>query len=205
VPARSSTVEGVSAPVVDHLIQFPDRNRTGSGPTDRAVLLAAAIVGMLYLFDSYPLTTVSDSGGLVDVLFVPLVVTLTIGVGGLGWLLSTRLLVYGGQISFGLYMVHELVHTAWDWAVVQFEFTLRPDYPGKLVVVGLLAVAVGAAILLFHFVEEPARRWMRGMVHVRRSTTNPRTYPPADPVTTPRQPSDDAPKVRTHGVPVRAV
>ena len=31
------------------------------------------------------------------------------------WLLSLRPLVYLGQVSFSLYMVHELVHTAWDW------------------------------------------------------------------------------------------
>ena len=47
------------------------------------------------------------------------------------------MLVYGGQISFCLYMVHELVHTAWDWVAAQFELTLA-GYVGKLVVIGLL-------------------------------------------------------------------
>ena len=65
---------------------------------------------------------VMDSGGVVDVLFVPLVIALAIGAGSLPALLSTRLMVYGGQISFCLYMVHELVHTAWNWATQQFEF-----------------------------------------------------------------------------------
>lgn len=46
-------------------------------------------------------------------MFVPLVITLAIGVGSLPRLLSTRVMVFGGQISFCLYMVHELVHTAW--------------------------------------------------------------------------------------------
>ena len=67
---------------------------------------------VLYLLDAYPIHGVLDSGGVVDVLFVPLVITLAVGVGSLPRLLSTRVLVYGGQISFCLYMVHELVHTS---------------------------------------------------------------------------------------------
>ena len=60
-------------------------------PTDRArrragylsLLLAAAIVGILYLLDAHPVPTISDSAGLVDVLFVPLVLTLAMGIGTL--------------------------------------------------------------------------------------------------------------------------
>ena len=68
------------------------------------------------------------ASGLVDVLFVPLVVTLAIGVGSLPRLLSTRVMVYGGYISFSLYMVHELVHTAWNWFTAQYEIVLAPSW-----------------------------------------------------------------------------
>ena len=143
-------------------------------PTDRArrvagylsALVTVAVVGILYLLDAHPLTGVQDSGGVVDVLFVPLVIALAIGTGTLPRLLSTRLMVFGGEISFCLYMVHELVHTGWGWAVEQFRLPLG-DFPWKWNVVGLLTIAVGAAILLYHLVEEPARRWMRRMVDVR--------------------------------------
>ncbi len=74
---------------------------------------------------------------MVDVLFVPLVVTLAVGIGSLPRLLSTRVLVYGGQISFCLYMVHELVHIAWTWAVVQFQLTpWQSDSPWKWNILG---------------------------------------------------------------------
>lgn len=73
-------------------------------PTDRArriagylsVLVGVAIVGILYLLHAHPLAGVEDSGGVVDVLFVPLVISLAIGVGSLPALLSTRLMVFGG-------------------------------------------------------------------------------------------------------------
>ena len=141
-------------------------------PTDRArriagylsLALGVGMVGILYFLDANPVPKVSDSSGLVDVLFVPLVMTLAIGVGTLPRLLSTRLMVYGGYISFSLYMVHELVHTAWNWFTAQFEIVLTPTWSAKLIVVGVLGVAVLGAAALYHFVEEPARIWMRRMV-----------------------------------------
>jgi peptidoglycan/LPS O-acetylase OafA/YrhL len=139
-----------------------DRTRRVAGYV--SVLLLVGIVGGLYLLDAHPLATIRDDFGLVDVLFLPLVVALAIGGGTLPSLLSTRLLVYGGKVSFALYMVHELVHTAWNWAVAQYEIQLQPSIAAKLVFVGLIAVSVVLAILLFHSVEEPARRWMRRMV-----------------------------------------
>jgi peptidoglycan/LPS O-acetylase OafA/YrhL len=145
-------------------LRLSERSRRFAGYT--AVLLTAAIVGILYYYDANPVAGMIDPGGLVDVLFMPLVVTLAIGVGSLPALLSTRLLVYGGQISFSLYMVHELVHTAWNWAVQQYHLDLSKPVQ-KVVVVGLIATAVGGAMLLFHFIEEPARRWMRRMVDYR--------------------------------------
>lgn len=185
-------------------LQLTDRARSGAGYF--SVLLSATIIGMLYLLDVHPLSGVIDSGGVVDVLFVPLVMTLAIGVGTLPWVLSGRLMVYGGQISFSVYMVHELVHTAWDWAAKQFQLTLQ-GYGGKLIVVGLLAITAGTAILLFHIVEEPARRWMRRMVDVRDANAKSRLDLPAAPVTSSPQPvdGDGHLEARTTAVPVSTV
>ena len=158
-------------------LQLSDRNRRVAGYL--SVLMVGVAVGMLYLFDAHPVSGMTDPGGLVDVLFMPLVVTLAVGVGSLPRLLSTRLLVYGGQISFSLYMVHELVHTAWNWAVEQFTLVM-PKSVEKLVVVGVLAAAVAGAILLFHFVEEPGRRWMRRMVDFRDVKTGELAEPSVD-------------------------
>ncbi len=38
----------------------------------------------------------------------------------------------------------------------------------KLLLIGVLAITFAGAILLYHFVEEPARRWMRRMVDISR-------------------------------------
>jgi peptidoglycan/LPS O-acetylase OafA/YrhL len=143
-------------------LQPSDRARMGAGAA--SLLIAAAIISILYWLDANPMATIYDSAGLVDVLFVPLVMTLAMGVGTLPALLSIRPMVYLGHISFSLYMVHELVHTTWNWMVMQFELRLGSDLAGKVVLVGLIAVAFVGAVLLYHLVEEPARRWMRGMM-----------------------------------------
>ncbi|SEH77448.1 Peptidoglycan/LPS O-acetylase OafA/YrhL, contains acyltransferase and SGNH-hydrolase domains [Mycolicibacterium rutilum] len=132
-----------------------------------AVLIGATIVAILYWLDAHPVPKVLDSAGLVDILFVPLLLTLAIGTGSLPWLLALRPVVYLGHVSFSLYMVHELVHTSWNWMVLQFELSLRPDLAGKLIMVALLGVALIGAVVLYHFVEEPARKWMRSMMSAR--------------------------------------
>jgi peptidoglycan/LPS O-acetylase OafA/YrhL len=163
-------------------LRLTDRGRRAAGYT--SLLLLGAMVGVLYWFAAHPISGVveNDSGGVVDVLFVPLVITLAIGLGSLPGLLSTRVMVYGGQISFCLYMVHELVHTSWGWAVIEFELTpWEQDNPWKWNVIGLLVIAVGLSVLMYHFVEEPARRWMRRMVDVR--PVNTETEPDESPTT----------------------
>ncbi|MEM6104960.1 acyltransferase [Mycobacterium sp. 050272] len=161
-------VAGALACAAVRRLRLTDRGRHFAGYL--SLLLLAAVVAVLYWFNVHPISGVveNDSGGLVDVLFVPLVITLAVGLGSLPRLLSTRVMVYGGQISFCLYMVHELVHTSWGWAVEQFELTpWQSDSPWKWNVLGLLAIALALSSLLYHVVEEPARRWMRRMVDVR--------------------------------------
>lgn len=131
-----------------------------------SIALVAVIVGVLYYYDANPVAGMIDPGGLVDLLFMPLVVALSIGSGSLPRLLSTRIFTYGGQISFSLYMVHEIIHTAWNWAVIEYTIDI-PKSTAKLVVVGLILLAIGASVLLYHGVEEPARKWMRRMVDYR--------------------------------------
>ncbi|CAJ1503745.1 acyltransferase family protein [[Mycobacterium] holstebronense] len=155
-----------------------------------SALLIAAMVGVLYYFDGHPISGLYDSGGLVDVLFVPLVMALAIGIGSLPALLSTRVMVYGGQISFCLYMVHELVHTSWNWAAKQFEIVLDEGATAaKWMVCGLLVAATLLSMLLFHAVEEPGRHWMRKMIGARpesaqvKPTEDPLAVEPAEPDT----------------------
>lgn len=167
-----------------------DRARRTAGVA--ALLIGGAIVGILYWLDAHPMPKVFDSAGLVDILFVPLLFTLAIGTGSLPRLLSLRPVVYLGHISFSLYMVHELVHTSWDWMVEQFELSLTPDLGGKLIMVALFGVALLGAVMLYHLVEEPARKWMRSMMS------------PSSPAQGRLTPLHDAKSERAHMVSARA-
>jgi peptidoglycan/LPS O-acetylase OafA/YrhL len=166
-----------------------DPARRGAGIV--SVALLGVMGGALYWLDAHPLPSIRDGFGLVGVLFMPLVVALAVGSGTLPALLSTRLLVYGGQVSFGLYMVHELVHTAWLWIMAQYQITMEPSIGAKLIFVGLIVVSTVLAVLLFHFVEEPARLWMRRMVGERR--------PPVDLAHTPQSDAPTGTLAPIHG------
>lgn len=187
---------GALACVAVRKLQTTHRSRQAAGWV--ALLLGASIVGLLYWLDAHPSPRIYDSVGLVDLLFVPLVVSLAIGAGSLPGFLSLRPLVYLGHISFSLYMVHEIVHTAWNWAVLQFEIVLVPSLWAKAVVAGLILGALLASAALYHFVEEPARLWMRRMVDVRRLPVDIRTEKAAHGTLKPVQ--DDA----SETVPARA-
>ena len=176
-------------------LELSDRARRVVGYI--SLLLIVAMVSMVYLLDAYPISGVLDGGGVVDMLFVPLVITLAIGMGSLPRLLSTRVMVYGGQISFCLYMVHELVHTAWTWAVVEFQLTpWHSDSPWKWNVIGLIAIAVVFSSLMYHFIEEPARRWMRRMVDFSGPNADAQTDSAAQPATAKLQSVDRALEAR---------
>ena len=142
-------------------LRLSHRGRMAAGYL--AVALVAGIVGGLYYFDGHPVPGIVDAGGLTSVLYLPLVVALSVGAGSLPALLSTPRMRYGGRISFSLYMIHEPVHTIWDWMVRQYRIAV-PMSTAKLAAAGLITVAILAAMLLYHFVEEPAQRWMRRMV-----------------------------------------
>jgi peptidoglycan/LPS O-acetylase OafA/YrhL len=155
-------IAGALACAAVRKLHVSDRSRQTAGVA--ALLLGGVIIGGLYLLDGVPPELIYDAGGLVDVLFVPLVVALALGAGTLPAALSTRTMVYLGHISFSLYMVHEIVHTAWNWVAAQYEITLSPSWGAKLVFVGLIALSGLLAAALYHLVEEPARHWMRRML-----------------------------------------
>jgi len=191
-------VAGALACAAVRRLRLSDGGRRVAGHL--SVLLVVAVAAVLYYYDAHPVMGMVDPGGLVALLFMPLVVVLAIGVGALPTLLSSRLLVYGGQISFSLYMIHEPVHTAWNWTVLQYTI-VTPKSVAKLIVVGLILVAVAAAMVLYHFVEEPSRRWMRRIADFRAGNAGGKTAPPPekaqsrDTATATRLPSVDGARV----------
>ena len=77
-------------------------------------------------------------------------------------LMAHPALVYGGHISYSLYMVHALVQ------IIGFGTVERlTDYPpGQLPawwLVPAIIVTFAAAAALYHFVEEPGRRWISSL------------------------------------------
>ena len=106
-------------------------------------------------------------------LLVPLLIAwigaLALSRRGLARVLSTRALVLGGFISYSLYMTHLVWFGLWRAGMRAVGIDGGLLY--AIGVVGLIAGALVLAWLMWRFVEEPAREWMRGRVGVRRTPT----------------------------------
>jgi peptidoglycan/LPS O-acetylase OafA/YrhL len=106
-------------------------------------------------------------------LLVPLLIlwigALALSRRGLARFLSTRALVLGGFISYSLYMTHLVWFGLWRAAMRAAGIDGGPLYALAFVV--LVGGALVLAWLMWRFVEEPAREWMRGFVGVRRKPT----------------------------------
>lgn len=88
---------------------------------------------------------------------------------GLARFLSTKTLVLGGFISYSLYMTHLVWFGMWRAATGAAGIEGGAVY--ALAVVLLVVGALVIAWLMWRFVEEPAREWMRGSAGVRRKPT----------------------------------
>lgn len=89
--------------------------------------------------------------------------------------------VHGGRISFSLYLIHFPIFEVYWTATATFA-VLAPASPlQSLVTPHVLLLALLAAHLLWRWVEEPARLWLRERDPFRRATPEPATPEPATP------------------------
>ncbi|WP_433290913.1 acyltransferase family protein [Pseudonocardia sp. CA-142604] len=125
-----------------------------------AVILPLMIAGGLLLGELIG----PGRGGAVILLFPLLVGAMALADRGPALALSAPWAVYGGRISYSLYLVHIPMFEIYWLALRKFSI-LGPDtvlayVAGALVLVSTIAVAA----LAYHAVEEPARRRMRKLV-----------------------------------------
>ncbi|MDP5182835.1 acyltransferase [Blastococcus sp. BMG 814] len=116
---------------------------------------AAAVLALLPVALWWAGAAGQDRAGAVALLFPVLVGALALTDAGPARLLSTPLVVLGGRISFALYLVHMAVfETLWTLAGAG-----SASAAGVLLQLGAPFLA---AWVLWRFVEEPARRRLRG-------------------------------------------
>jgi peptidoglycan/LPS O-acetylase OafA/YrhL len=140
------------------------------------VIAAAIVLGQLPSAQPPQLTINGDAEPFppyYHLLIVPLLIawigSLALSRRGMSRFLSTRTLVLGGFISYSLYMTHLVWFGLWRAGMKAIHVSGGPVY--AVAVVGLVAGALVIAWLMWRFVEEPAREWMRGLVGARPKPT----------------------------------
>src|SRR5204863_9921786 len=102
---------------------------------------------------------------------VPLTACLAVGTGRLPDLLSTRLLVLGGGVSYALSLVHSPMLTLLRDVTRHSEALHLAPGPRYLAELLFIPVIVFVAWLLYRFFEEPVRKLMRRMLDVQFTRT----------------------------------
>lgn len=104
---------------------------------------------------------------------VPLLIlwigALAVAQGGMARALATRVAILGGFVSYSLYMTHLVVFGLWRAGLRAFGIESGVLY--TLSVIALVAGCFIVAYAMWRWVEEPARKWMRGLVGTRREPT----------------------------------
>lgn len=124
-----------------------------------------------------PQVTIGDDAEPVPpyfhLLLVPLLIAwigaLALSRRGLTRTLATQTLVLGGFISYSLYMTHLVWFGMWRAGMKAVHVSSGPLY--AIGVVGLVVGALLIAWLMWKFVEEPAREWMRTLIGTRAKPT----------------------------------
>ncbi len=116
-------------------------------------------------------------------LFAALILTVASERDWLCRLLSLKAMVYLGEVSYAVYMVHWVVRVV--LRAVAERLGILDAIPPGLVVASYVAVTMVAAIVLYHFVERPWRRRLRRMlaprVVIQPATEQPTSLAGADP------------------------
>ena len=131
------------------------------------IVLASVVLGNVKAWQ-WP----QDAGDLPPQYHLELVPLLIVWIGalslsrrGLARYLSTERLVLGGFISYSLYMTHTVWYGLWRTGIKAVGINGGVLY--ALATVALFVGAVGIAWLMWRFVEEPAREWMRSRIGAR--------------------------------------
>jgi len=107
------------------------------------------------------------------VVIIPLLVlwlgSLALSSGRPSRFLSTHALVVGGFVSYSLYLIHIVWYGLWRAGMQVLGIDGGPLY--LLSTLFLIGATVALAYLMWRFVEEPAREWMRGRVGARKVPT----------------------------------
>jgi peptidoglycan/LPS O-acetylase OafA/YrhL len=151
-------------------------SRLGSMASAGIVAVIVAVCYVTHLLDR------NVAAFTVVLLFGPLLVALAVSDRGVSRVLSTRAAVFGGHISYSVYLVHMLLIEPLWWSQSQWPSVLAPGEPlFRVLLFSMPVIVCFFGWLLWRYVEEPARKAMRAMQGQPPTPVAPPLNPPALP------------------------
>ncbi|WIB67970.1 acyltransferase [Curtobacterium sp. MCBD17_035] len=117
----------------------------------------AGVLGAVVLIGVLP-----EDASLASLPFLALMVLACAKAGGVvGAILSSRILMWGGRVSYSVYMTHFIVLMVMDHLLPRAHFAGNGIVIRVAVVIVYIAVAVAVGWLCYRFIEEPSRLYLR--------------------------------------------
>jgi peptidoglycan/LPS O-acetylase OafA/YrhL len=108
-------------------------------------------IAALYILLKFPLPVVYNNGFLA-IIFIPFILVLSFDTGVFSKILSHKILVFLGEISYGIYIIQQPVHlylsNLFNMAGIKYSFYIH------------LIIVVCLAALCYVFIEKPARNYI---------------------------------------------
>jgi peptidoglycan/LPS O-acetylase OafA/YrhL len=145
----SDFLMGIAASCAYDLLQ-----RSGRRPHGAWLYLTGAAVGAALIAYPQLLPPHVDLNSALRPLNALLLIGFALGGGPAARALSSRMAVYLGKSSYAMYILH--VPILWWY----------PQYPGAICAATYLAVVIGVSACVYHFLEEPANRYLRSRFEV---------------------------------------
>lgn len=143
------------------------RIRTGAAVRWAASILAAVLPPLIAVGLVVGEWVGPGRGGAVIALFPLLVGALALGDRGPAMVLAQPWAVYGGRVSYALYLVHIPLLEVY-WTALQHVPALGPDTTlAPVTGAATVVAAVGVAAVAYRFVEQPARRRLLALARPR--------------------------------------
>lgn len=125
-------------------------------------IVLGCVVAMIAIAAATPPRHAMDYA--IVLLMAPLLLGLAHGAGAAARLLSWRPLVYLGEISYSIYLMHALAIFVASALFVRLPSIFGGRETGWDMVAVAVALAFLGGVMLFHLVEKPARHWLRARI-----------------------------------------
>lgn len=133
------------------------RNKTISFSSGTSLEVGAVVLFFLFYFAAADIPKVYRYSCYYWLPVSILILVFALQKGGISRLLSTRILVIGGEISYSFYLIHLFIILTYSEMAAQYQWTTR----WMLSVPIIFCITLALSLLSYYYFEKPGNKWVK--------------------------------------------